>query len=477
MFEFIRHHARVGVLAGICMLSFAGCGFFGSTENTYQPPPPPGVTVMRPVSQTVTIFCEQNGETEAVERAEVRARVQGPIEQLKFEPGQDVEAGDVLYVIEKDQYLAVQQSAKAALAVADAAIKVAESTVETQKAKADAAARLFVRVEALRNKGAATEADYDAALADRDSSQADLEAAKSSVSAAQAEHQQAAAELERANLDLSYTDVIAPISGRVTKTDVKRGNLVERGTQLATVVNRQKVYVNFNIADRTLLQLQNAKRARMETTPQSEKERWQGHTVYLRRELDEGYPFVGLGDYVDEEGVEQETGTLALRAIFDNPEDLLLPGLFVQVRVPIDEQPGALLIPEKAVGRDQSGSFVLTVGADKKVARKKVITGLKLDGWVVVKSEVEGEFSADDWVIVEGAQRARPGSEVKPTQTKLTPPKQPKLETAPTADPTDETTRDKSKTDEADSKNPVEETDDEKEPSATENTDDAPADN
>lgn len=400
---------RIGtVLVGSWLL--AGCGF-GPPDNTYQPPPPPKVTVAKPVQQAVTLYVEENGETEVVERAEVRARVRGFLQEIKFEPGQEVQEEDVLYVIEQSEYQAALNSANAQFESAGAAMQVAEAQVGVVNVELTRAELDFKRFEALLAKDAATKSQYDVALAARDAAQATLAAATAQAAAAKADRDRAAADVERAQLDLDYTLVKAPISGRITKTELKRGNLIENGTLLATVVDRRRMYANFNLNDRALLRLQQATHAAGEKAD----ERYRQAPVFLRRELDEGYPFEGQLNYVDQEGVDQATGTFALRAIFENPDGRILPGLFVRVRVPIGRREGALLVPERGVFRDQTGSFVLTVDADNKVERRPVSTGPSYDGMVVLESGI----SPDERVLLDGGQRARPGIEVDPTEVTL----------------------------------------------------------
>src|SRR6056297_1309333 len=228
----------------------AGCG---GPSNDYVPPPPPDVTVMSPVSHSVTEFIEENGETEAVERAEVRSRVRGFVEAIEFDPGQTVDRATPLYQIEDDEYRASVESAKAELASADAAIAVADSEVKAVATEVNRSRRELARQESLLARQATSQAELDRAVAAKESAEASLAAAESAVKAAQARRQQAAANLSQAELKLSYTVVKAPIAGRVTKTDIKLGNLVDNGTELAAVVNDSRIYANFSVSDRQLL--------------------------------------------------------------------------------------------------------------------------------------------------------------------------------------------------------------------------------
>lgn len=393
----------------------AGCGA-GVPDNSYQPPPTPEVTVAKPVQHAVTPFIEENGETEVVERAEVRARVRGFLEEIQFEPGDRVSKGDVLYVIQRSEYEAAVNSATASLEAAKASVSVSESQIGVTEVEVTRAQLEFARYESLLEKEAATQAQYDQARAARDAALASREAAKANAEAAKADRDKAAADLERAQLDLDYTLVKAPINGRVTKTEIKRGNLVENGDLMATVVDRDQIYANFNVSDRSILRLQQAARERGEERPDDDK--YRSIPAYLRRELDDGYPFTGHLDYIDQEGVDQATGTFSLRAVFDNPEDLILPGLFVRIRVPVGEPQDSLLIPERALSRDQMGTYVLVVGGEDQIERRSVTAGQALAGMVVIEEGI----GPDDLVLLDGGQRARPGIEVKPSETSISVP-------------------------------------------------------
>ncbi len=386
------------------------------TQNKYEPPPPPKVTAAKPLQQTVTLFLEKTGQTEAVENAEVRCRVRGFIEDIKFQPGQTVEAGKTLYVIEKDLYRAEKDSAEAAVLAAKAAVAVAEGTVEVQQAEVKRADQELKRQESLKAQNATSIAEYDTAVAAKNSADANLVSAEASVEAATADVAQAEAKLDQAELDFGYTDVLAPISGRISKTDTKLGNLVQNGDSLASIVNVDQIFVNFTVSDREVLRMQ---KVRLKKEPKRgdeiEPEDWYKIPLFVRRETDESFPFVGHLEYFDTEGVDAETGTLAMRGVFENPEELIFPGLFVHIRIPIAQSEGALLVPEKAVGRNDLGVFVLVVDDQQKVQQKLITTGQQLDGWVVVEKGI----TADDMVIIDGLQRARPGTEVTPIETEL----------------------------------------------------------
>jgi len=414
------------MLATLCA---SGC----QKPNVYQPPPPPKVTVAKPVQQTVDVFLEENGQTEAVGRSEVRARVQGFLEEIKFEPGKDVKAGDVLYVIEKDEYVAVRDGAKAELAASNAALQSATASIQVKKAdltaaevKVEASESEFLRQDQLYKEKVVSKSVWeeakairDGALASRLQAQAAIDAAVANKETAAANVTKAKASLQKAELNLSYTDVKALISGRITNTQVKLGNLVESGTHLTTIIQRNPIWANFNIDERHLLLLVNEKNEtgkKNGTEGKNDEDDYKNRKAFLQRAGDDGFPFEGHLDYIDQEGVDQGTGTLKLRAVFNNSANKLFPGLFVRVRVPIGKLENALLVPEKAIGRDQSGAYLLLLDDEEKVARKNVTLGTKYGELIVIEQGLE----ADDRVVIDGIQRARPGSKVDAESITLT---------------------------------------------------------
>ncbi len=358
-----------------------------SPPNTYDPPPPPAVTVARPVKKTVTNYLEETGTTEAVQKVEIRARVKGFLESVAFEPGAIVEKGDLLFEIEPDLY-------KARVEAAEAEVGVQQGRLRKAQIEKD-------RPEKMRKQdpGATSEVAVVAA-------QAEFEASQAAVKTAEAD-------LRQTQIDLGYTIITAPIPGRVGKTLVKQGNLVgdNQATHLTTVIQYDPIYANFNISERALLELRG-------TNPRQGDDEIDKESIlmYLKREIDEGFPSKGHFDYADL-AVDQSTGTFMVRGIFENPDYLILPGLFVQIRIPVDTQEDALLVPERALGADQAGRYVLVVNTEKgnEVERRNVVPGAKFGNLVVINQGLQ----ETDLVIVDGIQRARPGSPVTPERIEL----------------------------------------------------------
>lgn len=374
-------HLIIGtLLAGLVIpvLGVAGC----NEPVKFQPPPPPTVTVAKPIRQTVTSFFELPGRTIPMASVDVRARVPGYLKQVHFEEGQDVEAGMLLFTIEPAEYEAELQSAQAAVQTAEAEQIRAESE--------------FTRIERLHRNQNAAETEFVNARAALSAAQADILA------------QQAA--LQQAELNLSYTQVTAPMAGRIGRKMVDEGNLVGQGdpTVLTDIVAWNPIQVEFSADERDVLDWRRriAREGRRDRVP-----------VLLRLADGSKYPIAGRVDYVDNE-VDPTTGTLTIRAVFDNPDRILVPGLFVRARVP-ELAPDALLVPELAVLRDSRGHFVLLVDEAGKVQRSEAVqVGLQVGTMRVI----EGGLEDDARVIVNGLQRARPGADVKVETVQLEPP-------------------------------------------------------
>ncbi len=400
-------------------------------ESAYQAPGPPRVVAVKPEIDTVPIFLEENGQTEAVEQAVVLARVRGILQEIKFKPDSEVTEGTpgttdepgtpgtLLFQIEKQEYEAIVRSrdatvksAKAELASANAAIGIAQASIDTAKAEIDVATAELGRISKLKENDAVSQSEFDAALANvarakaaLKGAEADQVAKNADITNAEAKVAKALADLANAQLDLDRTDIFAPISGRVTKAMVKRGSMVENGTPLVEIVKDNPIWANFSINERFLLKLERESN-RADGERDLSKIR-----VQLQRSGDVGFPFEGHLDYADPK-IDQDTGTLQLRAVFENPrgKSNLRPGLFVRVRVQIGQYDTALLIPERAIGRDQVGSFVYVVDSENKAVRKNVMLGVKHKGKIVIESGLD----PGDSVIVDGIQRVRAGIDVNP---------------------------------------------------------------
>jgi RND family efflux transporter MFP subunit len=366
--------APIAVLLGIATMT-AACG----EKNTYVPPPPPKVTVAKPIEKPVTEYLDFTGNIGAVQTVELRARVEGYLEQVLFQDGDPVKKGELLFQIEQAPYIAGVDAAKADLARAQAAYKQAKLTADRRR-------------QAGRS-GAISQQQVDEAEAIEEGQAAEVLAKK--------------AALETAQLDLGYTKVYAPFDGRVGRRLVDPGNLVGAGEQtlLAEVNQIEPVYVYFTISERTLLPIMEK---RGNPPPGEEAER-KTQPLFLGLATDEDYPYEGYLDFAAIT-LDPGTGTLQLRGVFKNPDRKLLPGLFAKIRAPVGTGGNAMLVPQQAVGFDQQGEYVLVVGADDTVERRSVKQGPVADGMRAITKGLKG----DERVIVKGLLRAIPGRKVTP---------------------------------------------------------------
>jgi RND family efflux transporter MFP subunit len=366
----------------ILIRSTAAAVLFTLLVPACSPPPvppapgPPAVTVTTPIRRTVVNSSVFTGRTEARKFVEIRARVPGYLEEMKFTPGTEIEAGDVLFTIEDESYLAHQEQARASL--------------ESAKAKLARAAADLSRVEEAVKTNAVSVQDVDQRKADRDVAQAAVQEAK--------------AALRQADLNLSYCEVTSPIAGQVSRNYVDVGNLVGSGqnTLLATVANMNPMYAYFELDEKVLARWLVALR---DKTPGS-----RGMKGFLGIADDLDFPHEGVIDY-GENTVDSSTGTVIVRGTFPNDERLLYPGLFARIKIPGEEVPNAMLVREEAIGTDLGGKYLLVVGDENVVDLKHVTLGALEKQYRVV---LEGLEESDRY-IYEGQLRARPGFPCAPT--------------------------------------------------------------
>ncbi len=354
----------------------AGCQ---QSQEFVEPPPPP-VTVAKPLQQTVTIYNEFTGTTEAIESVEIRARVPGYLASLHFQPSEDVVQGELLFVIEQEPYIAALDRAKANLQSRIADHRLAMATANRKKA----------------------------ALKSRAISKLEVLQAEAEVLTAAAAVEEARAQVRSAEIELSYTEIRAPISGRIGRNLVDEGNLVGAGEQtlLTTIVQYQPMYAYFNVNERDLLRYGENRR--------KEGEGWVP-VFELGLANEKGYPHKGRLDYIDNR-VDETTGTITVRGEFPNKSGRMVPGLFARIRIPEPEQREALLVPENTLGRDQRGTYALVANSENVVEYRLLQVGPQVDGGLRI---VDDGLGPEDWVIVRGIQRARPGAKVAPEQKDL----------------------------------------------------------
>jgi RND family efflux transporter MFP subunit len=364
-----------GSLVGIAAALLAACG----QGNQYVAPPPAKVVVATPVEKPVTRYLETTGNTAAVNSADLVARVPGFVETINYADGDFVKKGALLFTIEPESYKIKLDQAKAAQEGAQATLNNAQPAFERQKS--------------LLPNQSTTQANYDAALATLVSAQSGLDQAKANTQLAQ--------------INYDYTQVKAPFDGIVSARQVSVGEYVggtATPTVLATIVQNDPIYVNFTVSEQDVLRIR-AEIARRGLT----REDLRKVPVEIGLQTETGYPHRGTLDYAAPT-VSATTGTLAARAILDNPQRVLLPGYFVRVRIPLEKNDKALWVPDVALGADQGGAYVLVVNKDDVVEQRKVETG-PLEGGMRV---IEKGLSPGDRVIVSGLLQAVPGHKVSP---------------------------------------------------------------
>jgi RND family efflux transporter MFP subunit len=343
---------------------------------------PPKVTVARPVVRDITEWDEYTGRFKAVDLVEVRSRVAGHLESVHFRDGQMVEAGQLLFVIDPRPFQIALDRALADVASGTAALELAN--VELGRAQ-----------ELLKSDNVAR-ATYDLRVQEKAAAAAQLAIART--------------EVDRARLDLEYSRIHAPISGRISERLVDVGNLItasnDTGTVLTTIVSVDPIHFEFNISETDYIRYQRL--AREGFRPSS---RDTANAVWVQIGDETGWDRRGHMDFVDN-AIDQSTGTMRGRAIFDNPDGTLTPGQFGRLRVVGSNPYQAILIPETAVMNDQSNKIVLVVKADNVVEQRPVELGPVVDGLQVVRHGVQPE----DRIIIKGLLRAKANAPVTPEE-------------------------------------------------------------
>jgi RND family efflux transporter MFP subunit len=373
-----------GITALAAMLIVTGCGKHGAATA----PPPPVVSVVQPIARDVVEWDEYIGRLESPETVELRARVSGYLDKVHFKEGKPVKAGDLLFTIDRRPY-------KADLDRAAADYERAQSQTELARNDADRAQKL------IQTKAISTE-DFDTKV--------------KNYAAAQAAERSARATLDLAKLNYEFTEIRAPIDGRISRALVTQGNLISGGvsgagaTLLTTIVSLDPLYLYGDADERAILKYIRLSR---EGSRVSARDKEIPAEMGLADE--NGFPHKGYMDFVDNR-IDPNTGTMRARGVFTNTDQSLSPGFFARIRIPGSGKYPALLLPDRALGSDQAQKFVYVVNAEKKVEFRPVKIGPMIDGLRVVK---EG-LKAGESVIVEGLMRVRPGVVVdaKPPEMK-----------------------------------------------------------
>lgn len=372
--------SRNGLLAAFILIALIGC------KNDEQSAPPPGlgptpnVKIAQPLAQEVTEWDEYTGRIEAVNSVEVRARVSGYLDSVNFKAGDKVRKGDLLFQIDPKPYTAQ--------------LNYAEAELERAKSKHELAKNDLLRAERLFRAKAISEEEHDARSKGLREALATVQSAQASVNTAR--------------LNLEYTQVRSPIDGRIGRELITAGNLVNGGevnaTLLTFIVSTDPVYVYVDADERSVLKYR--RHAQQgghgslgdESTP-----------VELAVADESGFPHQGHIDYISPRE-DAATGTLSLRGVFANPDELLSPGFFARIRVRQSAPYQAILLPDRAIGTDQAQHFVWLVNQENQVEYRKVELGAHIGQSRVI---VQG-LKPEEWAVIEGIQKLKPGIKVNP---------------------------------------------------------------
>ncbi|MAN78779.1 MAG: efflux transporter periplasmic adaptor subunit [Rhodospirillaceae bacterium] len=348
---------------------------------------PMPVTVAKPLVKKITEWDEYTGRFEATNRVEIRARVSGFLESIHFKDGDLVNKGDLLFVIDPRPF--------------EAQLDVAKASLDAAKTRVNLSEREFKRAESLLKRNNISRETFD-------QRQAELETAKTAVLSAQAQ-------IRIAKLNLEFTRVTAPISGRISDARVDVGNLIEGGsaqsTLLTTVVSIDPILFTFSTSEAEFL-----KYSRLDATGRLESSRHKAKPVFVRLMDEDAFTREGRMTFLDNE-LSSNTGTIRAQAVFENSSGFLVPGVFGRLRLIGSDEYEALLIPDSAVVSDQSKKMVLVVDADGNVKAAPVDMGPLHEGLRVIR----GGVGPDDRIVVKGLQRARPGGKVIAKEADLLP--------------------------------------------------------
>jgi RND family efflux transporter MFP subunit len=384
----IREGGRLGTLvAAMALLAVGlGCDQASTSQPQQKKDPPPSVAVSQPIAREIVEWDEYTGRFDAVETVEVRARVSGYLVEVHFKDGQTVNQGDLLFVIDARPFERTLEQAKAELQ---------QASTKVQNASLD-----VVRGKPLVERRIMSEKAFD----DRESLLREAEAA---VKVAESK-------VKTAELEVSFTRITAPIAGRISRTLVTAGNWVSAGgtantTLLTTIVKQDPIFIYFDVSENNYI-----KYKRLAEQGAGSGAATVGAPVEIALPDERGFPHRARIDFLDNR-LDQSTATLRARAVLQNAASLFSPGMFARVRVTGTAPFQASLLPDEAIGTDQTNKFVYVVGEDGSVVRRNVKLGPLYENMRVVRDGL----AADEWVIVRGLQRARPGIKVTPKREAL----------------------------------------------------------
>jgi len=377
----------------------------------------PSVTVARPLTKKIVEWDAYTGRIEAVDMVEIRARVGGYLQSVHFYEGQSVKKDDLLFVIDPRPFEAELNAANAMRLQSQSRLKQSEASLEEARSRVlqlNAMLQLtnarYNRTRSLIQSNAASqqelderEAEYLQAKANVEGGQAGISSAEAAISTAEAEIEMARAGVETAELNLDYTKIIAPVAGRISRQYVTKGNLIAGGTTtsslLTTITSLKPIYCVFDTSEQEY--------SRLPLSGEKESSQVAKNDVFLGLVDEAGFPHQGHMDFVDNQ-FDVDTASMRARCVFKNEQELLLPGMFARIRIPGSAAHDAILIPDSAIGTDQSTQFVYVV-IDGKTQRRPVTPGPIVDGLRVIRKGLVG----DEALVIEGLLNARPGADVE----------------------------------------------------------------
>jgi multidrug efflux system membrane fusion protein len=364
----------------------AACDQGGQPQGAQPKAAPPSVSVAQPVQREIVERDEYTGRFDATQTVEIRARVSGYLNDVRFKDGQEVKQGDLLFAIDPRPFERALEQARAELFAA---------STKVENANLDVA-----RGQPLLERKFISDKTFDDRMGLLRDAQAAVKVAEAKVKSAE--------------LDLSFATIAAPISGRIGRTMVTAGNWVSAGstsgaTLLTAIVSHDPIYIYFDVSENNYIKYKRLAERGVKAGAADV-----GAPVEVALPDERGFPHKGRLDFLDNR-LDQGTGTLRARAVLPNPAGLFSPGLFARVRVTGTPNYTALLLPDEAIGTDQTNKYVFVVGGDGTVERRNVRLGPLVEGLRVVREGVAGE----DWVITRGLQRARPGLKVEPKRVAI----------------------------------------------------------
>ncbi len=398
----------------------------GSARDPAPGPPPPAVVVTEAIQRTVPIYDESVAQTIALQTVALRAQIAGTLEQMLFKEGTEVKQGQTLFVIDQRPYLAALQAARAQLATAQATLKQALEQVQLRQAQAQLTGLQATLVNAQQQvsrdrylvaQGAVAQQQLDNDTATEKAAAANVAAQEAvvkntalstqiGIEQARAGVQQAQASVTQAQLNLVYTTGRAPVDGIISLRSVDQGNLVAVNQQVATLSTVDPIITQFPLSEVTFLAL--TKR----TAPGAQNPGGAQIASSFQLILPDSSVYAHPGTFrAVNNAVNAQSGTILVQALFPNPERLLRPGMYAQVRVKTEDRPNTVLVPQNAVQEVQGAKTVFVVGPDNTVAVRTITDGGQYGSFFVVLSGVQ----AGERVIVEGLQKVRPGAKVTPT--------------------------------------------------------------